>query len=132
MENKLCIKCNKNPIFIKKRELCLSCYQKTYHKRTSIPKLDREFDFVKNFFNHKNWIRHPVMFRLEGTIYTPDFYDSERNVFIEVAGTRQAYQANKSKYMMMEKLYPKIIFEVRQVSGKIIDINNPIDWDKDI
>jgi hypothetical protein len=66
---------------------------------------------------------------LKETIYTPDFYDGERNVFIEVAGTRQAYHENKGKYQMMKKTYSRIILEIRQVSGSLIDIDKEVNWE---
>lgn len=119
----LCIKCKKNPVFIKKRSLCVSCYQKEYRKRTTEMKKSHfsctELDFIKNFFTHNNWTFQPAIFRLEQDRYTPDFYDGERNVFIEVSGTRQAYHQNKTKYELFKRLYPKINFEVRNTDGNI-------------
>lgn len=78
-----------------------------------------EIKFIENFFTHKNWIYHPVIFRLNGVNYEPDFYDGERNVFIEVSGTRQAFQANFDKYKLFIKTFPHIKFEVRDIYGKI-------------
>ena len=131
MEN-LCINCRKNPIYIQKRGLCQGCSSKYYTERYR-QKKDRkiksevrhgaEVEFIKNFFvSGKNWIYLPAKFKLNGTTYEPDFYDGERNVFIEVSGTRQAFHYNKHKYRQFAKTYPLIAFEVRQASGDLIDI----------
>ena len=85
----------------------------------------RELEFVKNYFKHSNWIYHPASFNLCGESYSPDFYDGERNMFIEVAGTRQAYSSNKHKYKLMSEIFPKIKFEVRKTDGKILDADRP-------
>ncbi len=91
----LCIDCGKYPVAIKKRELCKKCYNNMiyYSKKTNIDldteiRYDKEIEFVRNFFTHKNWVYHPVLFRLKGSSYEPDFYDGERNVFIEVSGNQ--------------------------------------------
>ena len=134
-EVETCINCNIKPIYIKKRKLCKKCYGGFYRhtikgagfkwkKKTYSEKIfySSEIEFSKNFFDHKNWIYHPVMFRLNGTTYQPDFYDGERNVFIEVVGSRSAFQNNKHKYIDFMKIFPKINFEIMLVSGEIIDI----------
>lgn len=133
MTVKKCIECNKRPIYIKKRELCVLCYGrlkkkgvdftpngtalKTLQKYSNI----REIEFVKNYFIHKNWVHHPAVFRLdEKTKYTPDFYDGEKDIFIEVAGTRQAFHKNKDKYDLLKKVFPLINFEVRTPIGELL------------
>ena len=68
------------------------------------------------------------MFRLSNCKYDPDFYDGERNVFIEVAGTGQAYYANLKKYLEFVKIFPKINFEVRKPTGELIDITQKVSW----
>lgn len=82
---------------------------------------DREQTFAETFFNGKPFeqpsffpLSHPEMQR-----YTPDFYDVERDVYIEVVGTRQAYQQNKGKYKVFRKEYPHIKFELRHHTGEI-------------
>lgn len=137
----LCIECGERPVFNKKRNLCRICYQQYIRKGGAIKsqigwkvksrriilseKIDREFVFIKNYFNHNNWVRHPATFRFDGaTIYAPDFYDGERNVFIEVVGSRQAYHQNKEKYELMKSIYPKINFEIRTVDGALIQIGD--------
>lgn len=139
----LCSECGKNPVFVKKRELCRACYQKFYKKHGKIInpltydyKSDkfskkhttfREIEFIKNFFNHKNWIHQPALFRFNSRQYSPDFYDGERNVFIEVAGSRQAYHKAKERYSMFRKHFPKIILEIRKTDGDLLNEN---DWHK--
>jgi len=132
MEN-LCRECKINVVKIKKRQLCKSCYAKWYKKeRRKNPKKNTvynyaerkisnqcEMDFVRSFFKHNNWIYLPAIFRLNGINYEPDFYDGERNVFIEVVGSRQAFHQNKHKYLLFIKLYPKITFEVRHATGDL-------------
>ena len=143
MKKELCIKCGWRPIFSKKRQLCASCYGRLQRKgelepivkiirpinekdlitpaRINLHEREGEFQFVRNFFNHNNWIYHPAMFYLDIHKYTPDFYDGERNVFIEVSRTRQAYSANKHKYTLFKKIFPKIQLEVRKPSGQLLN-----------
>lgn len=129
----LCIKCNKEPILVKSRKLCSGCAQRFYQRRfkqknPSISgsrydhkvRFNNEVDFIRNFFKHSNWTYQPATFRFNGEIYQPDFYDSERNMFIEVAGTRQAFHDNISKYRKFIKAYPKIGFEIRYTSGQLL------------
>ncbi len=121
-----CIQCEKNPILIKKRKLCRSCYARNYYSSKSDKKISHwkvfhsnEIEFSKNFFNHKNWLYHPVIFRLKSGNYEPDFYDGERNTFIEVVGTKQAFHANFDKYALFIKTFPLINFEIRNSLGEI-------------
>jgi hypothetical protein len=145
MEIKMCVECGEKPVAIKKRGLCARCYQKIRRGQIKdvflapITKLqfaqhdaNREMDFVKTFFTHKNWIHHPANFKFNGETYTPDFYDGERNVFIEVVGSHQAFHQNKYKYELMEKYYPKISFEIRKYTGNILerDKNGRYIWDE--
>lgn len=123
---KLCIQCNEKPVVIQKRGLCTQCYGKVYYhsKKTKIKPIweiryGAEVEFVKNFFTHKNWIYHPAFFRLGKCSYEPDFYDGERNVFIEVVGTRQAFHSNFDKYKLFIKTFPQIKFEIRDFLGDI-------------
>lgn len=131
---KLCINCKKNPIYIKKRGLCKLCYPRLRKsgeleikgKATPINKWNiahqAEIEFIKIFFEHNNWLYHPAIFRFNGNRYEPDFYDGERNVFIEVAGTSQAFYANLSKYKIFIETFPHINFEVRYKSGTLVDL----------
>jgi len=142
MNFELCVECNQHPVYIKKRKLCGLCYnrlvkkeklnqQKTSFSLPTIKKMDekREINFIKNFFDNNSWVYHPAIFRLDGTNYEPDFYDGDRNVFIEVAGSRQAYHINKDKYKMFRVLYPKIELEIRREDGVLVDeTNNRLSW----
>ena len=128
----ICISCKKNKIFYKSRKLCNSCY----HKLARSKKLEKlypktnstiaeihfkaEMDFVKNYFiNNNDWVYQPATFNLNGMKYTPDFYDIKKNIFIEVVGSKQAFYANREKYILLKQLFPKIKFEVRHSSGHI-------------
>ena len=145
MESYLCTECHKDPIQIKKYGLCRKCYSRLYYadklkpvlSRVSLPpskenyasgatieKMERdgEFEFVRSFFNkNTNWVHQPALFYFDGKKYRPDFYDVERNVFIEVSRTRQAYSKNKHKYDLFRKLYPKLNFEIRKPSGDLLN-----------
>lgn len=145
----LCLDCNKEEIKVKKWKLCKRCYQRKYTKgalygglpfsasleRKCKPTqmrilIDREFEFVRNFFSHDEWIRHPCVLRLSdnGSRYEPDFYDAKRNVFIEVAGTRQGWDQRKDKLESAMKRYPKLNFEARKVSGEQIYLHERVNW----
>ena len=131
MRKPKCSKCGKG--IVKARGLCAKCYTKARRDsagtaRVGKSAVTREVEFIKNYFTHTNWVHHPGIFRMGGQCYAPDFYDSERNVFIEVAGTKQAYHANKVKYDMMNKYFPGIPFEVRQSTGALIESGETIHW----
>ena len=140
----LCVECKKKKIWVKKWKLCYTCYQRarnagklkglaSYSAQTQTKRRHkREMDFIRNYFNHQNWMYQPAMFYLNGERYTPDFYDRERNVFIEVAGSRQAYEQNKGKYALMKKVFPEIKFEIRTPDGAEIKVdgNLRVVWPK--
>lgn len=119
---KLCVQCKKQPIHIKKRKLCIICYRKFRAKKGRLirPIEHREMDFIKNYFEHNNWIYQPAIFNLGELNYTPDFYDGNRNIFIEVTGSRQAYNQNKEKYKLMSKIFPMIKLELRKPNGDLL------------
>ena len=133
-----CVYCKKRPVQIKKRGLCIPCYQKQQRLEAFVeigkevndfkcqPTLLKhenlnEVYFIKNYFNHKNWIYNPAMFHMGDAKYSPDFYDGETGAFIEVVGTRQAYHLNKAKYELFRKTYPSIKFEIRHKDGSLLD-----------
>ena len=135
---KLCIECGKRPIQIKKRKLCSTCYVRLQARMRrkgqslkdqngltppTIAKREQmgELEFVRNYFSHSNWIPHPAVFKFNGQKYTPDFYDCERNVWIEVSATRQAYHANKEKYQLFRQYYPLLNFEIRKPTGELLN-----------
>lgn len=82
----------------------------------------RELKFFKNYDDSKHLIYHPAIFYLGGEKYSPDFYDKQKNLFIEVAGTRQAFHSNKQKYKKFKKVFPNINFKVLTPSG--VELNN--------
>ena len=144
MKENICVACNKLKIMIKRHSLCHLCYRKIYKAGQlsddilaplSAPTIKKyqqegEVEFVRNFFTHTNWVHRPCVFKLGTTAYAPDFYDKERNVFIEVAATRQAYSENRDKYLLMQEYFPGIVLEIRQPSGTKVDINERVHWDK--
>jgi hypothetical protein len=86
--------------------------------------------FIENYFNHNRWDYEPRRFIFRYGEYTPDFYDRKRRVYIEVAGTRQAFHVSKHKYYMLEKFFPSIRLEVRKTNGEIVntDSNGKYIW----
>jgi len=82
------------------------------------PQYDRESEFVKSFFHHNNWYYEPVRFKFSPYPYTPDFYDVERDLFIEVVGSRQAYCKNRRKYKRFKIHYPDKL-ELRKPDGSL-------------
>ena len=143
MEN-LCVECDAKPVMIKKRGLCSACYQRLRKrggcfiggvddiksKRTKEKIIHKkELEFVRNYFTHQEWLYQPAFFRLESGSYSPDFYDQKKNVFIEVAGSRQAYHNNKQKYEEFNQKFPEIILEIRTSNGELLNIKNP-EWKK--
>lgn len=124
----VCIKCKKNPVLVKRRGLCRRCYSLWYRqtgKQNAVNGIyRREVEFIKNFFTHNNWYYSPVIFRANGFRYIPDFYDNERNVFIEVVGTRQAFENNHKKYIKFGETFPCLKLEVRKISGDLIDLSD--------
>ena len=81
----------------------------------------REIQFVNTFFNGREY-RKAKSFKLnrDGMVrYTPDVYDVERDTYIEIVGSRQAYHANKEKYKMFRQCYPNIKFEIRHYTGQL-------------
>lgn len=83
-----------------------------------------EIIFIQKFFDHKNWTYQPAIFNLGNAKYTPDFYDAERNIFIEVVGTRQAYHFNKEKYKQFVLKFPALKFEIRTPNGEFYKDHN--------
>lgn len=138
----LCVECKKRPVQNKKRRICYRCYSRLRAKgvldnlatfqNTPVYHI-AETDFIKNYFTHVNWIYQPATFRLNDVSYTPDFYDGESNVFIEVAGTKQAYNANKYKYRSFRETFPLLTLEIRTSNGELLqkDKNGRFIWNKE-
>jgi len=142
----LCTSCGKRQVVIKKRQLCMTCYQRLYsrgkkHSGTglggmacpvTVKKYENaaEIEFIRAYFDHPDWIHQPTIFRFTtGGSYTPDFYDKRKNVFIEVIGTRQAYHKNKDKYDLFRAEYPEIHFEIRKSDGSLLNEEDErLDW----
>lgn len=93
------------------------------------PRYQSEKDFIVNFFDHNDWTYEPRKFKLNGTTYTPDFYDIPRDTYIEVAASRQAFEANKHKYNEFVSAYPDINFEIRKHTGHLVQwTGNRVVW----
>ena len=137
MEKPICVACKIRDVWIKKHQLCSPCYQKNYRLRalqdvSKLPKFSfkaqkadkekAEMVFVRNYFKHSNWLYKPGLFRFpNGARYEPDFLDLERNVWIGVSGTRQAYHQAKEKYEMFMSLFSCLKLEIRLPSGELLD-----------
>lgn len=81
-----------------------------------------ERKFAENFFGHDNWDYQPPRFPLKcGTTYRPDFYDRERNTYVEVIASHSGYYANGKKYKLFKDEYPDKILELRNLDGSIYD-----------
>lgn len=141
----VCKKCESREIAFQKHKLCGPCYQKAYKKgelagkvkhhsncsantasimerEKQLPRHTSELMFVKNMFDHQDWIPQPASFILsDGSKYYPDFYDIRRSTFIEVVGSRQAYHFNKKKYEDFVNIYKGISFEIRSSNGELYD-----------
>lgn len=141
----VCVRCSIREIAIKKRSLCYPCYQELYRngkigksrslttghgKKSREIKERREMNFVKNYFTHSEWIHHPASFLLGEHTYTPDFYDKKKNIFIEVVGSQQAYQANKFKYKLFSECFPllTLIFMDQQGTTIVTDRFSRVEW----
>jgi hypothetical protein len=146
METFSCVLCGANKIFNKKRSLCYKCYSKQYRENKLPPPVDteevsqhkKEREFIKNYFGGRiNWVYEPASFIVQGYgKYIPDFYDQSTGYFIEVAGTRQAFDYNREKYIAFNLTYPSILFEVRTSKGDIVDFKlerqPPLTWNYNI
>jgi len=145
MRENLCTKCKAKPIFIKKRGLCEACYMAWYKEHGPVfsknnPPKSRgvlkkihhlsELEFVKNYFTHNNWYYECAKFKSDGISYTPDFYDGERDTFIELVGSRQGYDQRKQKIEWFKETFPKISLEIRTPNGELINqqTNGRIVW----
>lgn len=127
----LCQECEKEPVHIKKDQLCSSCYNKKRRQkaRTGVPdtpavRSDGEIEFITNYFTHSNWRYQPATFNLLATTYTPDFYDCEKSLFIEVVSTRQAFHQNRQKYKLFRIMFPLLPFEIRKTNGDLLEEEN--------
>jgi hypothetical protein len=127
-----CVQCKKNPVYIKKRNLCSGCYQKLRSsgaletRRSSVVRQRigfmnaRESAFASQHLK-AGWILHPCTIRLlGGGVYTPDFWDPERKAFLELVGTRQAYYSNRAKYEDVMKAYPTVPLIIVDLTNKEI------------
>jgi hypothetical protein len=135
-----CKKCGATEIFNKKRQLCKKCTGKFINERRKHQRLEGndytgrhhpflfihrgELEFVKNYFDHRDWQYQPAMFKFnvngEEESYTPDFYDAKKDIWIEVVTTRQAWFQAKSKWERWRSAFPKLQAEVRNPYGNLL------------
>lgn len=134
---KMCTNCNERPVEIKKAGLCKRCYGRkrsghnmdapfrrpTKKCENDIFQHEREHLFALHYFGGRPYVYHPCAFYLSnGRHYTPDFYDVDMNVFIEVVGSRQAYyqQKDRGTYDLFFKTYPHLVLEIRASDGHLL------------
>lgn len=86
-------------------------------------KNDNERFFAENFFKHDKWISQPKPIDFGEYTYRPDFYDEERDMYIEVAGTKQAFYQNKAKYIKAIEVLGNESFEIRDTAGRLVNIH---------
>jgi hypothetical protein len=120
----LCTNCNQHEAKYKSRQLCYPCHRKL-RQAGMLPRIEAksystikkikylaEIQFVQNYPTPKDLIYQPGQFRFNGTSYQPDFYDFKKDIFYEIIGTRQAFDANKRKIEQFRIVYPKIRLEI--------------------
>ena len=79
----------------------------------------REKQFSKLLDKHNIAWQFPCKrFKLRATTYRPDFYLPEKDIYIEVVGSRQAFHLNKYKFVEFLKLYPTIKFKIADWKGR--------------
>lgn len=82
---------------------------------------DSEKQFALTFFDHDKWVHEPRFFYLpDGTKYKPDFYDAQRDVYIEVVGSHAAFHHNKAKYSLFNDTFPGTSLEFRTRDGNLL------------
>ena len=82
---------------------------------------DRERHFASVFFDHDEWESQPAPIRFKGGAYRPDFFDYRRGIYIEVVGTRQAFDRNRYKYLYLLEIRKDIKLEFRTSSGDLLN-----------
>lgn len=117
---KRCRKCQSEKIQIKKRCLCRKCNQKYMNLREKFIVIKSEREFYKNYPEPKNLIYHNTRFGFNNFTYEPDFYDFERDVFIEVFSTFEIYKQYKHRTKLFKKYFPNILIEFRYPNGLVI------------
>ena len=96
---------------------CIKCNNHSMAKSELIY-LQRFADKSKTYLHHP-----PRLFfgrKNEGS-YTPDFYCIEDHLYIEIAGSRQSYCANKGRYEAIFSWNPKIKFVIIKIYDKTIE-----------
>jgi len=119
-----CIDCGKPKTYPDIRyPRCQSCATIYQYKTTGVPTWNRikykniwmrstwEVIFAKYMIHRKiKWQYEPKTFELGNTIYTPDFYLTETNTYVEIKGW---WRDNaKKRFELFKKLYPNIKIKV--------------------
>jgi len=96
----------------------------SFDPRSVTPNFSRntknEITFIKNYFDHENWIWHPINLQLRVGSYLPDFYDGKKGIFIEVVGPiPTAFRENIEKYVQFITCYPSLKLEFRTMDGQL-------------
>ncbi len=68
--------------------------------------------------HNKTWKYHPKRFEVGDSTYEPDFYCVEDDIYIEVTSSKAAYEFNKNKYILFQKLYPNLKFTIVKPNGE--------------
>jgi hypothetical protein len=144
-EPELCVNCNKNPISIKKRKLCPVCYRKMRKSgeiitgsRQKVEGMDiyrcteAQMEYAASYLQAGSTWR-PAVFRLPpgGKIskFTPSFWDSKRQAFVQVVATRQAYGQYRDTYRAMKAAYQGLPFLVVTTDNREIDLEGDrVEW----
>jgi len=119
--SKRCHRCQQDKISIKKRNLCGKCNVLALNKgELSPPVIKAEYDFAENYCGSDSLLHHNATFKFNGLRYTPDFYDVDRDVFIEVVASFVEYKSIKLRTSMFKKYYPNLGFEIRYPNGEVV------------
>lgn len=132
MEN-LCGSCKKKPVRLKKWGLCKTCYSKqrlngsitTTPRGLTCATVNHSMNKAECIFASRHlaqgWIFHPMTLRLlDGTSYSPDFWDPSRKAFLELSDTKQAYYVNRTKYDAVRSTFPTLPFVCVDANNKEI------------
>lgn len=106
-------------------------------KEISMPKTPNknELEFADSLeAQGKAWVFEPQAFDLgikrpkqKGNItYTPDFYCPEDNCYYEITGSKAAYNENKWKLLLFQKLYPHLNFKIIRLCCTLVIRISPL------
>lgn len=111
-----------------KRKYCKYDHRPSHHAPTPRPMAKSEVVFSKHYPDLIYLNQGSRLFKLNGCSYTPDFKDPKSSIYYEVAGTRQAYHANKHKYVEFRALYPGLTLKIVRRDGTEIELERRTRW----